>query len=148
MCLLCYVLFDYQWCHLLSLWSVVTCLVLIAPLLYCTHIIRFNLTLCSVTSVPPFYATCCFVLPTFGYYDLYHVFRLPVCIHVYKISLVTAAFLIVINPVCCYCKVFCVTVLCYRRSWRIFYVLSFSIDRGLLYKFSFEESPSRKMVKY
>jgi len=50
------------------------------------------------------------VFPTCGYFDLYHVFRLPVYVCFYKISLETVDFLIQISPVCSYCKVLSVCV--------------------------------------
>ena len=52
------------------------------------------------------------VFPTCRYFDLYHVFRLPVYVCFYKISLETVDFLIQISPVCSYCKVFLCVCVC------------------------------------
>jgi hypothetical protein len=103
MCLLCiqtfcYLLIFQWWGHVMSLWSVVSCLVLRAPLLYSAHIIRDNLNLCYMTSVPPFYATCYFcVCHVWILWALPRVCTTCLCVRLQD-------FLIQINPFCSYCK--------------------------------------------
>jgi hypothetical protein len=50
------------------------------------------------------------VFHTCGYFVLYHGFRLHVYVFFYKIFFETVDFLAQINPVCSYCKLFCVCV--------------------------------------
>jgi hypothetical protein len=82
------------------------CLVLIPPLLYCTTWPDLIRTYVLWRQCPPFVLHVLSVLPTFGYYDLYHVFRLSVCACVYKLALVIVPFLIAMSPACCYFKIY------------------------------------------